>query len=333
MSLEQRLADTADRPLGLVGVGEAMVELFASEPLGRAKQLRRSYGGDVLNALVSASRLSVATGFVSRVGNDPFGESLREAWRAEGIDVQACPLVDGVNGVYFISVDEAGEREFTYRRAGSAASRLGSEDVDPAYLSSARMVLLSGITQAISPTAETATVAAARVARQHGLVVAYDPNYREALWRERGSGARARARRAAEALLPLTDVALLSVPGEQPVLEHAAEPEAWRSKMPAGAIVCIKRGADGATVVRGEQRIDVAAESVDRVLDTTGAGDAWNAGFLAGLLRGVDLEDAARGAGRVAAAVVGYRGAIPPAAALAAVVDADPWRTHREPRR
>jgi len=94
----------AARPLDLIGVGECMVELFAEEPLGQAPVLRRAYGGDVLNALVSATRLGSRTGFVSRVGDDPFGESLRAAWREDGVDVSHAPLVPGENGVYFISV-------------------------------------------------------------------------------------------------------------------------------------------------------------------------------------------------------------------------------------
>ena len=111
----------ADRPFDLVSVGECMVELRAGESLRTATELQRSYGGDTLNTLVTASRLGLRTAFISRVGDDPFGEGLRQAWQAEGVNVDAAPVVSGENGVYFIHVQD-GEREFTYRAVTTGKS-------------------------------------------------------------------------------------------------------------------------------------------------------------------------------------------------------------------
>ncbi|MDW8481591.1 MAG: PfkB family carbohydrate kinase [Meiothermus sp.] len=123
---------------------------------------------------------------------------------------RCAPLVQGENGVYFISLKENGERDFTCRRANSAASKLAPEDLDPQDLASTRMVLLSGITQAISPSAEAATLRAAQLAHSSASPVAYDPNYRPALWNGRG-GLKA-AQRAFEQLRPYVDVLLPSYP-------------------------------------------------------------------------------------------------------------------------
>lgn len=282
----------------LAGLGECMVEFNATEALSHATRFSKAYGGDVLNALVAAARQGVRTAFVSRVGDDPFGAGLRAAWVGEGIDVGHAPLVPGENGVYFISLDAHGERSFTYRRAGSAASQLAPEQIDEAFIASTRCLLLSGITQAISPGARAATLAAARLARQHGVVVAYDPNYRPRLW-----GAPDIAREACAELLPYVDILLPSLPADADILPCPPQ------SLVAHTVV--KQGEAGCEVwLRGERTVVPASAAT--VADTTGAGDAWNGAYLAALLQGDAPVTAAALANRVAAAKLAHRGAIPP---------------------
>jgi len=315
VTVAARLAASVGRPLDLVGVGEAMVELFADEPLGTAAALRRAYGGDVLNTLVGAARLGARVGFVSRVGDDPFGPALRAAWLREGVDLSRCPLVPGINGVYFISVVPDGERAFTYRRAGSAAAALGPDDLDAGYLASARVLLLSGITQAISASAQAATLAAARLARAAGVVVAFDVNHRPQLWADRAAAAAVDAAELARAacaeLLPSVDLLLVSEPGDLAALGRGGV-----AAIGSGPeIVVRKQGADGCTLrVDGAWR-HVPPAAPARVVDATGAGDAWNAGFVVGLLEGRAPWAAAARANGVAARNLEHRGAIAPAPA------------------
>ena len=113
----------SDHRFDLLGLGECMVELCADGPLGSAPCLRRSFGDDVLNTLVAAARLGGRCGFISRVADDPFGPAMRQAWLAEGVDLSHAPLVRGDNGVYFISVADNGEREFSYRRRDSPTAQ------------------------------------------------------------------------------------------------------------------------------------------------------------------------------------------------------------------
>lgn len=318
------------RSLDLIALGECMVELRADGPLGEAAHLTRACGGDTLNALVSAARLGSRCGFISRVGNDPFGHGLRRAWQAEGIDVTHAPLVDGENGVYFISLDADGEREFTYRRVGSAASGLGPADVDAAYLASAGTLLLSGITQAISQTAQAATRHAAQLARQAGTRVAFDPNYRPRLWADRagdGAGERAgeragldAARAAFREVLPCVDLLLPSFPADAALLDHSAldhtpvdAPGAARAFADLGVMVALKDGPHGAWLCEpGGEPLHVPAPPVADVLDTTGAGDAWNGAFLHALTRAQPPAQAARTAHACAAHAIRHRGALPP---------------------
>lgn len=296
----------------LIGLGECMVEFFADEPLGQARTFTRSFGGDVLNALVAAARLGTTAGFITLVGNDPFGPGLLQAWQAEGLDTTRAPLVEGENGVYFISLLESGEREFTYRRQGSAASRLSPEHIQPAHLAGARMLLLSGITQAISPSAQAATLRAAKLARSSGLWVAFDPNYRPRLWALRG-GLEA-ARQAMAELLPFVDLLLPSHPADLALwgLEHLEAPAALRVLLQYVPRVGLKAGAAGAWLGWEGQTQHVPPVSPHQVRDTTGAGDAWNGAFLHGLLQGQTPLAAATLANRLAAAKLAFRGAIPP---------------------
>jgi 2-dehydro-3-deoxygluconokinase len=303
--------------LDVVGVGEAMVELWSEAPLGKASILHRGYGGDVLNTLVMCSRLGLRTGFVSRVGNDPFGSSLIESWQAESVDTQCCPLVDGKNGVYFISRLPGGQREFSYRRSRSAASEIKPENIHPAYLAESRVLLVSGITQAISSSAEAATLHAVETARKFGTVVAYDPNYRPQLWRDRsvetGVEGLELAKSAFQTLLPLVDILLISHPDDVELLENQTSDalEVVDSLRRNDLTIAIKRGAEGGTLSIDGHTHSALPTAIDRVADTTGAGDAWNAGLLYGLLRQLPPDLALQFANAVAAWKIGRFGAIP----------------------
>ncbi len=289
-----------------------MVEFFTEEPLAQARTFTRAYGGDVLNALVTAARLGSPTGFITRVGNDPFGPGLLAAWQAEGINTQLAPLVEGENGVYFISLLPDGEREFTYRRRGSAASQIRPEDLEPAYLAQARVLLLSGITQALSPSAQAATLAAARMVRAAGGQVAFDPNYRPRLWAERGGLEAAQA--AFAELAPYVDFLLPSFPADLPALslEASTPSKALSALLPHFSLVALKAGSEGTWLAASGQGHFLPAYPPEAVRDTTGAGDAWNGAFLHHWLQGESTLQAGKKANRTAAQKLAYRGAIPP---------------------
>jgi 2-dehydro-3-deoxygluconokinase len=309
----------------LFGLGEAMVELHADQALGEAVSLHKSYGGDVLNALVMAQRLGAKTAWCSHIGNDPFASGLLELCRLEGIDTSQVKLTDGENGVYFISLQNNGEREFTYRRNGSAASRFCPNDLNTSAFEGAKMLLLSGITQAISSSCQDASLKAAQEAQKLGLRVAFDPNYRPKLWAERG-GLQA-AQSAYQELRPHLDVLLPSFPGDAQALglETAIAPKAaMQALLEQCGLVGLKCGQDGA-LVGGPAGTEQVLAHPTTVCDTTGAGDAWNGAFLFGLLREFSLAQAASHANLVAATTLGFRGAIPKRNELMDALNAQ-WR-------
>ena len=293
----------------LIAIGEGMVE-FHAEGHGLSGDLfRRGFAGDVVNTLIHASRRGLNVALISRIGDDAFAPLLCKAWQDEGIDLSHAPVVPGDNGMYFILTDEKGEREFIYRRAGSAACGLGPADLDAAFLGAAKIVLLSGITQAISASAEALIRAASRLP----CVSAYDPNYRPKLWARRGGIAAAQA--AFVDVAPHVKWIMPSYPADLVLIgadENLPASEALDRFAAIGPNVALKWGDQGALLSAGGAVWHVPAAPAAKVVDTTGAGDAWNAAFLSGLIRGQAPDKAAASANAYAALTLGFRGAIPP---------------------
>lgn len=290
----------------ILSIGESMVEFFAEEPIAEAKQFQKSFAGDAMNLLAAASRLGSSCGFLSRVGNDPFRNYLLGSWQSLGVDTSRVRQVEGRNGIYFISIYGRGEREFTYYRSGSAASTMTPADLDPDYIAQARVLHISGITQAISETARATALAAARVANEAQVCVSYDPNFRPTLW----SAAEARA--AAEELLPHVDIALPSGPEESEQLfgfTTAQETAAYLRGFGAYA-VAVKQGEAGVYVSAEGGAGTIPAFTVPHVVDTTGAGDAFDGAFLHGLVKCMPPLAAARLGVVMAGLKVRGRGAI-----------------------
>ena len=290
----------------IISIGECMVELYADEAIATAPFLYKSYGGDALNTVVAASRLGSQTAFVTRVGRDPFAPFLLDAWTREGIDVSRVKVIEGHNGLYVISLLADGEREFAYYRTGSAASTMTVRDLDVAFLRSAKIVHTSGITQALSPSCRAVVRETVGLVHDRGPLVSYDPNLRPQLWPI------AEARAALGEVMPYLDVILPSAPDETFALIDLTEPEEvveyfWSHGI---KIVAVKLGREGCLVGINGELTEIPAYHPGRAVDTTGAGDIFNGGFLHGLASGWDPVEAARLGVIMAGLKVQGRGAI-----------------------
>jgi 2-dehydro-3-deoxygluconokinase len=275
----------------LVAMGECMVELFSEDlvPVERSELFRCSFGGDALQAAMTAANLGTRSSVATVVGDDPFAESLLSWLERSGIATDRIVRRAGFTGLYLISLDAAGERSFAYYRKGSAASTLDPPSV--AWPSPPEALLVSGITQAVSESSRSAALEAARRTRDAGGLVVFDVNYRPAMW---GSDT-GKARDAFEEILPLCDVIRAAAPDETTVV--AGEPDATqaaRSLVARGpSIALIGCGAEGA-VMAAEGSLERIAAPVLECRDTTGAGDALTGGFVHGLLAGLAPPEAAR---------------------------------------
>ncbi len=292
--------------MDVVSLGECMVEMFCDGRIKDASLFTKAYGGDTLNTIVAARRLGSTAGFITKVGIDPFADFLLSNWRLEGIDLSQTKLVPGFNGIYFISLMENGEREFTYYRPGSAASTLSPDDLDHKYIASAKILHTSGITQAISSTARDAALAAFKIARGAGVLTSFDPNLRLKLTTLK------QAREDLTEILQYTDIFLPSSPDETEPLFPGMDHEQIIDYLVSKGVkhVAIKCGADGCVVASGGKVHRLAPKSEVEVVDATGAGDAFNGGFIHGLVRGLSACDAARIGMVMASLKLAGRGAI-----------------------
>lgn len=290
----------------LITIGECMIELLANQPLEKADTFQRSLAGDTINILVAASRLGTTTGYITRLGRDHFANYLLNSWEKEGVETSQVKKVEGFNGVYFVSLLSGGEREFIYYRKDSAPSGMEPLDLDYNYIRQARILHISGITQAISKTARATVLRAAKIAYEEGVAVSYDPNYRPQLWTQQ------QARKGMEEILPYVTYMLPSSPADVEALFGISDPlESLEVMRGIGVqVVAVKCGKKGALLSAGEEVVKVPAHTPSTVVDTTGAGDAFNGGFLHGLLNGMDLLDAGRMGSIVAGLKVRGRGAL-----------------------
>jgi len=293
----------------IVALGEPMLE-FNQARADAPDAYLRGFGGDTSNMAIAASRLlggaAGRVGYVTRVGNDAFGRMLLDLWRQEQVDTRGVTLdAEAPTGVYFVTHGSQGH-EFSYLRAGSAASRLRPDTLPLDILRGARILHVSGISQAISASACDAVFAAVDAVRAAGGAVSYDPNLRPKLW------PLPRARAIVLATIPLCDWFL---PGldEGRLLSGRTDADAvvdWCHERGAPVVV-MKHGAEGVIVSDGRRRQRIAGKVV-RSVDATGAGDCFDGAFAARVLAGDDPFAAARYANAAAAlATTGY-GAVAP---------------------
>ncbi len=299
-------------------LGEAMIELRRATP----GSLAQTVGGDVLNTAAYLARLlpHAQVRFVSAVGVDPLSDELLAFAQAQGVDTALVARDPGrLPGLYLIETDAAGERRFHYWRSESAARHmLEPEQLAALDAAPCDLVYFSGITLAILDEARRGRLLelAARK-RAAGAHIAFDSNYRPRLWHDA-----AVARVWCDEALALADYALLTFDDEAALHGDAGPAAVLARALEAGSrTVVVKHGAEGCLIggTGLSEPVWVATEPVEP-LDTTAAGDSFNAGFLAGLVRGLDLREAAVLGHRVAGRVIRHPGAIVPVEATADLV-------------
>lgn len=291
----------------IVLAGEAMLELSRGA-LGDAGGWRMGYGGDTLNTAIHLARAGHDVSYLTALGGDPLSADLRARWAAEGLDTAlVLEHPERATGLYAITTDAHGERSFTYWRDTSAARDMFALPAMAGAADRAAGAALFGfslISLAILPDAgREALLALAGRVRVNGGRVAFDGNYRPRLWASADE-----VRHWRDRAITLADIGLPTLEDEIMLGADSAEGVAahWRS-LGCGECV-VKLGAAGCRLPGGAV---VAPEAVLAPVDTSGAGDAFNAGYLGARLNGEDPVEAARAGHRLAGWTIMRPGAIP----------------------
>jgi fructokinase len=299
----------------VLALGELLIDFVPEQrgvTLAEARTFLKAPGGAPANVAVGVARLGVASGFVGKVGDDPFGRHLAEVLRDAGVDVSQVRF-DGAarTALAFVSLTEEGERDFMFYRHPSADMLHRPDEIDDDAVRAASILHVGSISL-IGESSARATRHAVRVARDAGVTVSYDPNLRLPLWPSEEAAAAA-----IRSLMPHADVVKVS-DEEVRFLTGADDVAAARTLWHDGwSLLLVTRGESGVDYLLPDGDGSVPGFEVE-IHDTTGAGDAFTAAVLAALARAPDLprdraalEAALRRANAFAALTTTRPGAIP----------------------
>jgi 2-dehydro-3-deoxygluconokinase len=293
--------------LDVLTLGETLVSFEPTE-VGRieaAATFRKRFGGAESNTAIGLARLGCRVAWVSRVSTDPFGDEILKVLGGEGVDVGHVVRADddAPTGLMVKELRAPEEVHVHYWRSGSAATGLGPGDIDEGLVASARRVHLTGITLALGDGPRAAVDKVVRAAADHGVPISFDPNLREKLW------SLDEAMAAYEKVLPFASDLLI---GESEALRctGATSLDAAIDRFHGYGIptVVVKRAALGALASSGGTVIEQPADPDVVAVDSVGAGDGFDAGYLYGRLNGDDLAGALATGVWVGGKVVGHPG-------------------------
>ncbi len=279
----------------VVTLGEAMIVFYPERhlPLAVADEFRSDIGGAEFNVATTLARMGLPSAWISRLGNDGFGERIERAAREYGLDVSAIQRDDTRPTGLYVKETTPGENgvatRMHYYRRDSAASAINPQllraPAARALLQRASGLHVTGITAALSPTAADAASTLREVVPP-GTRISVDLNFRPALWRDRDTSA-------LDALLSQADL-LFAGNDEAEAYFGQVEPDRLFAAFPQLGTIVLKEDTHRASVYRRDGRIAHVPSLSVEVIEPVGAGDAFAAGFLAGLAEGCSDDDALR---------------------------------------
>ena len=295
-------------------IGECMVEIREAAD----GSLTRAYGGDTFNTALYLARLGQSVDYITALGDDEWSDEMVAGWQAEGIGTQGVVRLAGrLPGLYRVQTDARGERRFSYWRDSAAARSLFALPETPHIIEALvgyDLLYFSGISLSLYGDAGRERLfATLDRARQNGHRVVFDTNFRPRGWPDR-LAAQAVYRKA----FARSDIVLASTEDLEPLFGASAKGELIEYCALAETILKLP---DNTSHILGQgPDIVVRAAPVDKVADTTAAGDSFAAAYLAARLNGAEPAAAAAAGHHLAGIVVRYPGAIIPRAAMAELI-------------
>lgn len=292
--------------ISVVAIGECMVELSGTAD----RTFRLAFGGDTLNTAVYLARLGVPVDYVTALGDDSLSDAMVEEWESEEVGTGKVLRMPGRQpGLYMIERDETGERRFRYWRREAPARDFFAVADDTLLASLARYdwLYLSGITLSLYDEGSRQRLfSVIDAARKRGGRVAFDGNYRPRGWADSAA-----ARHAFAGMMSRIDLAMPTFEDEN-LLFGDGEPVATARRYADAGVeeIVVKDGARGCVVSCGGVTVHVPAFPGIAPVDTTAAGDSFNAAYLAARIHGRPEKEAAISGHRLAGAVIQRPGAI-----------------------
>lgn len=303
------------KAIKIAAIGEVMVELSPCPDAGdeASEKLAVGFGGDTFNTAIYLARTGVATEYATLLGDDPYSQKILRLVASEGVGSDMMPSMPGRQpGLYLIRNDPDGEREFYYWRKEARARELFADGDDTKQLmeklQACDYLYLSGITLAIiSDHSRLMLLRFLKQFRKSGGKVCFDVNYRPRLWEKN----RDKAQYLMLDVMENCDIALLTLDDEALLWDEGSVEAALARYEHCGIEeLVLKRGAEDVVIYTEGDELRVPVPQVEGVVDTTGAGDSFNAGYIAGRLHGLSHQAAAAHGIHVASIVIRNRGAI-----------------------
>jgi 2-dehydro-3-deoxygluconokinase len=295
----------------VITIGESMALMIAEQSgsLEFVTSFTRKVAGAESNVAIGLSRLGHQTGWISSIGDDPFGIYVRNTIRGEGVDTSLVTTSPNYRtGLMLKEQSDIGDPKIYYYRENSAASHMNPSALIDSYFENAKILHITGIFPMLSAECRETTFAAMAIAKKRGLLISFDPNIRKQLWKGEESK---------RMLLEIAQKADIILPGVQEAELLAGSLE-WKDistyfHETGVRFVIMKNGADGAyySMKNADGVIRDGYEKgfkVKRVVDTVGAGDGFAVGVLSGILEGLPLKESVRrgnGIGSLAVLVKG----------------------------
>ncbi|ASS89877.1 sugar kinase [Aeribacillus pallidus] len=288
-------------------IGDAMITFnpCSKGPLRFVHSFERKVGGAELNVAIGCARLGLKTGWISCLGNDEFGRYILNFVRGEGIDVSEVKLVNGYpTSLNFKEILEDGSGRTFYYRANSPTTTLTPESLNEEYIQNAKLLHITGVFLAINKEKNVEVIKRAiSIAKKSGLLISFDPNIRLKLW------SKEEAKDTLSMFLPYIDILLTGLE-EAEILLGVSNPKEIieRCKNYGIGYVAIKQGEKGSIGYHNGQYIKAPPVKPRKVVDTVGAGDGFDAGFIYGVLHGWPLERTLKFANTIGSMVVSVSG-------------------------
>lgn len=295
----------------VITIGESMVLMIADQggPLEFVTSFTRKIAGAESNVAIGLSRLGHQTGWISSLGDDPFGKYIRNTIRGEGVDTSLVTVTSAYpTGMMLKEQNDAGDPNIYYYRDNSAASHMTSSLLVDSYFAHGKILHITGIFPMLSEECQQTTFAAIAIAKAKGLLISFDPNIRKQLWQGESS------RRMLLEIARQADIILPGIQEAQLLVGHSSWAEISAAFHQQGiGVVVMKDGAAGAYYSKQTANGVIMdgyepGFKVKRVVDTVGAGDGFAVGVLSGILKELPLQEALRQGNAIGAMAVMVKG-------------------------